>query len=243
MILIQFDGRYHRWAMLLLRSLGRHEPGRRVLCDTVGLDPEEVHELRRAHPRVICRNEPVAGPVSPAEMANRKPFVLRDAIDGYPEEPWFCLLDADMLVRRPLDDLWALAGPYQAALSFTDGTWGGRFYLRLLFPSGVVLVRRDARILVDRWAFWHGHDEPVDGVRPREWFWDQVTLFLAWCDCDLRIGSIPLPVFANDGFEPGAAIWSAHVPDKERCFHVFNAELERQGALPEGGGVPAAVSP
>src|SRR4051812_14547791 len=168
MVIVQFDRRYHRWALLLLRSLELHERGLRILCDTVGLDREEVRELEQAHPRVTCRNAPATGEVTPAVMANRKPFVLRDAIDRFAAEPWFCLLDADMLVRRPLGDLWDLVGRVHAALLFTDGMWDGRFYARLVTPSGVVLVRREGRELIDRWARWYDHDEPVDGVRPRQ---------------------------------------------------------------------------
>src|SRR4051794_16771061 len=164
MIVLQFDARYHRWAVLLLRSLARHEPGRAVLCDTVGLDEAQLRDLPRANARAICRDHPNGGTVTAADMANRKPFVLRGAMDRFPDGRWFCLLDADMLVRRPLDDLWRLARSHQAALIFPDGDWRGRFYVRLLTPSGVVLVRREARALVDRWAHWYGHDEPVDGV-------------------------------------------------------------------------------
>ena len=237
MIVIQFDSRYHRWAILLLRSLGLHEPGRRVLCDAVGLDRGQVAELERAHPGVICRNDPERRVISAAEMANRKPFVLRDALDRFPEEPWFCLLDADMLVRRPLHDLWSQVEANHAALIFTDGMWRGRFWVRLLTPSGVVLVRRDGRALVDRWVDWYDHDKPVGEVNPREWFWDQVTLFLAWCECGLQVASIPLSGFADEELAPASSIWSAHVPDKDGHFRRFQAELERQHAAVAGGEI------
>jgi hypothetical protein len=228
MIVLQFDRRYHPWAMLLLRSLGLHEPGRPVHCDTVGLDRSLVRDLVAAHPRVTCRNALVDGEITPADMANRKPFVLRDAIDRYDDEPWFCLLDADMLVRRRLDDLWGLVTDASSALMFTDGMWEGRFYARLVTVSSVVLVRRDGRELVDRWARWYDHDEPVDGVQPRRWFWDQVTLFLAWCETPAPIACIPIARFANDRLDPRAAIWAANVPDKAGAFDHFRAELDRQ---------------
>jgi hypothetical protein len=237
MIVLQFDDRYHPWGMLLLHSLELHEPGQHILCDTVGLGREQLRELERAHPHVICRNSPKVGEIQPADMANRKPFVLRDAIDRYDDEPWFCLLDADLLVRRRLDDLWALVKDASSALMFTDGMWDGRFYARLVTISSVVLVRRDGRGLVDRWARWYDHDEPVDGVRPRRWFWDQVTLFLAWCEAPGPIAGIPISRFASDRLDPHAAIWSANVPDKAGYFARFRAELDRQRARRgEAGG-------
>jgi hypothetical protein len=231
MIILQFDGRYHPWALLLLRSLALHEPRQRILCDTVGLDRSQMRELEGAHRQVICRNSPRTVGLEPADMANRKPFVLRDAIDEHPDESWFCLLDADILVRRGLDDLWALVENASSALMFTNGMWEGRFYARLVTVSSVVLLRRDGRELVDRWAHWYGHGEPVDGVRPRRWFWDQVTLFLAWSDIRTPIAGIPIDRFANDALAPYASIWAANVPDKAGYFRRFQTELERQEAL------------
>jgi hypothetical protein len=230
MIIVQFDGRYQRWALLLLRSLELHEPGRHVLCDTIGLDEGQLSELERAYPRTTCKNTPRLGEVSPADMANRKALVLRDAMDRYPEEPWFCLLDADMLARRRLDDLWKLVEDASSALIFTNGMWEGRFYIHLVTPSGIVLVRRDGRDLVDRWAEWHDRDLSVDGLRPRGWFWDQVTLFLAWCQTRSPVARIPIHRFADDRLDPDASIWSAHVPNKEGYFRLFQAEFERQSA-------------
>jgi hypothetical protein len=230
MLLVQFDERYHRWALLLLHSLELHEPGRHVLCDTVGLDRGQLSELERANPRTTYRNTPRIGNMSPADMANRKAFVLRDAMDRYPEEPWFCLLDADMLARRRLDDLWKLLDEASSALIFTNGMWEGRFHIRLVTPSSLVLVRRDGRELVDRWADWHHRDLSVDGLRPREWFWDQVTLFLAWCQTRSSVARIPIHRFANDWLDPDASIWSANVPDKEGYFRRFQAEYDRQNA-------------
>jgi hypothetical protein len=227
MIVLQFDSRYHPWAMLLLRSLELHERGRRILCDTIGLDRIQLSELEGAHPEVICRNTPGVGETTPADMANRKPFVLREAIDRYADEPWFCLLDADLLVRRRLDDLWGLVADAPSALMLTDGMWEGRFYTRLVTVSSVVLVRRDGRELVDRWARWYDHDEPIDGVRPRRWYWDQLTLFLAWCEARGPIACIPISRFADDGLDPDAAIWAANVPDKAGYFARFRAELDR----------------
>jgi hypothetical protein len=246
MIIVQFDRRYHRWALLLLRSLALHEPAQHVLCDTVGLDRGQLTELERAYPRTTCKNTPRLGEMSPADMANRKAFVLRDAMDRYPDEPWFCLLDADMLARQRLDDLWKLVADASSALIFSNGMWEGRFYIHLVTPSGIVLVRHDGRDLVDRWAEWHHRDLSVDGLTPREWFWDQVTLFLAWCQTRSSVARIPIHRFANDWLHPDASIWSAHVPDKEGHFRLFQAEYGRQSALCRrdvGGDVPSRAGP
>jgi hypothetical protein len=240
MIVLQFDAAYHRWAVLLLRSLALFEREHRVLCDTVGLDEAQLHELKRSYPVTTCLNSPRPVELRRADMANRKSFVLQNAMDRFPEEPWFCLLDADMLVRRPLDDLWRLVDDASAALIFTDGTWAGQFYARLVTVASVVLVRRDGRDLVDRWARLYHHDTPVDHVAPREWFWDQLTLFLAWCESPLKIATIPISQFANVQLDTHAAVWAANVPDKERYFHLFQVECSRQQARSEEGAETAS---
>ena len=149
-------------------------------------------------------------------------------MNDYREEPWFCLIDADNLVRRPLDDLWRLLDQAPAALMFTDGMWKGRFYARLVTPSSVVLVRQDGRDLVESWARLYDHDAPVDEIRPREWFWDQVTLFLAWCESSLPIATIPFSEFADVALGAHSAIWTANVPDKASYLRLFEAEYRRQ---------------
>jgi hypothetical protein len=234
MIVLNFDRHYLRWATLLLRSLELHERGHRVFCDTVGLDAGHLEELLRAYPDVICQNVPASGQVTPSQMANRKAFVLRDAIDRHVDEPWFCLLDADMLVRNRLDSLWRLIDNVPAALILTDGFWEGQFFARLVTVSSIVLVRRDGRDVIDRWAHWHGHNRPVDAIQPGAWFWDQVTLFLAWTEKGQDIAPISLPMFANDRLDPDAAVWAANVVDKEDYFHRFQVEYLRQRALKNG---------
>ena len=150
--------------------------------------------------------------------------------------------------RRRLDDLWNLVEDAPVALIFTNGMWQGRFYLRLVTPAGIVLVRRDGRELVDRWADWQGRNLSVDGLRPGVWFWDQVTLFLAWCQTRRPVARIPLHRFVNAGLDAGASIWSAHVPDKEGYFRLFEVEYDRQSAsrlreAPTEGDPDAESSP
>ena len=88
-------------------------------------------------------------------------------------------------------------------------------------------VRSEGRDLVDRWARLYYHEAVVDEISPRQWFWDQVTLFLAWCECSFRIATIPISEFADAGLNSRAAIWSANVSDKDTYFLRFQAECIR----------------
>jgi hypothetical protein len=228
-IILQFDSAYHHWGLLMLQSLQLHEPGTSVLCDTVNLTPGEMGQLQRAHARVTAINCASANPTTPELMAARKPFVIEQAMGRYPDEPWYALLDADFLVRRPLASLWSLVDGLPAALFTTDGYEHGIYYRQLVNPSGIVLVRPDARRLIECWAKWTRHPEPLGSIEPLAWFWDQVTLTEAACEAGIPSESIPLHIYADDQLRPDSSIWSANVGDrKPEYYERFRAEYGRQ---------------
>ncbi len=232
MIVLQFDGAYYHWGLLMVRSLALHESGQRVLADTINLSGLQLAELQRAHPRILVTSETIHGHGSlRAEMVRRKTAVLQKTIERFPEEPWFGLFDADMLVRRALPDLWSLLEGHQAALFMTNGVWEGRVEPHLFTPSGIVLVRRDGRALVDSWAHWNSQPAALHGRRPGEWFWDQCTLLEAIESSPVSCAAIPFQRFCCNRYSSDAAIWSAHGGWKERSYQQFLVEHEMQSAL------------
>lgn len=232
MIIFQFDNAYYDWGLLVLQSLQLHEPDTQVLCDTVNLSDHQIAELQQAHARLIVTNDTTTwSETSPAQMAARKPFVMQRAMQQFPEQPWFGLLDTDFLVRKPLKRLWALLENHAAALFMTDGMWEGKFYRRLLTPSGIVLVRRDARRLIDCWAKWYYHDQPLESIKPQAWFWDQITLTEARTEVGGRYAPIPMDLYGDCSLRSEAAIWSAHVGAlKDWYYYLFRREYLRQRA-------------
>ena len=230
MIIFQFDNAYYDWGTLVLQSLQLHEPDTQVLCDTVNLTDSQVEELGHAHARVIVTNDTTTWrETSPAQMASRKPFVMQRAMHQFPEQPWFALFDTDFLVRKPLTRLWSLLEHHAAALFMTDGMWEGKFYQHLMTPSGIVLVRRDARRLIDCWAKWWCHDQPLASIKPGEWFWDQITLAQAYNEVGGRYAMISMDLYGDCSLGSEAAIWSAHVGDlKDWYYYLFRREYLRQ---------------
>lgn len=232
MIVLQFDSAYYHWGLLMVRSLALHEPRQQVLADTVNLSGQQEAELKQAHSRILVTSEAIADNGSlPAEMARRKTMVLQRALDTFPNEPWFGMFDADMLVRRALNDLWSLLDGHGAALLMTNGVWEGRVYPHLFTPSGIVLVRREGRELVDSWVKWDCNPDALHGRRPGEWFWDQCTLLQAREDSRVKCAAIPFQRFCSNQFSVHAAIWSAHGGWKERSYRNFLIEHEVQRVL------------
>jgi hypothetical protein len=236
LIVLQFDDAYYQWGLLMLQSLALHEPLTAVLCNTVNLADTQVAELRGAHGRLEITNGVAGGSSTPELMAARKPFVVQHAMDHYPDQPWYALLDADFLVRRPLDELWSLLDHNPVALCITDGYEYGIFYPQLVTPSGIVLVRPDGRTLIDRWAKWTLYGQPLGGIAPYKWFWDQLTLAEAWKEAwkevSLPYATIDMAQYYDDALRPGSAIWSANVGDrKQRYYELFREEYQRQRSI------------
>ena len=142
MIILQFDNAYFHWALLALQSLQLHEPQTRVLCNTVNLTGPQIAKLETVHRCVELTNGVSNRLTTPEQMAARKPFVVQHAMQNYPEEPWYALFDADLLVREPLQPLWSLLDDCPAALCITDGMENGRFYRWLVTVSSILWSAR-----------------------------------------------------------------------------------------------------
>jgi hypothetical protein len=229
MIILQFDDAYYHWGLLALQSLSLHEPKTPVLCNTANLTESQTGELESAHQRVSVTNGVSSVRTHADQMAARKPFVMLHAMNCYPDAPWYALLDADFLIRRPLASLWSFLDKYAAALFITDGYENGKYYRQLITPSGIVLVRPDARRLIDCWAKWHNYERPLYSIAPGEWYWDQITLAEAWIESGIRCARIPLEIYADDSLRDDSAIWHANVGDlKPEYYERFREEFRRQ---------------
>jgi hypothetical protein len=227
-IILQFDNAYFHWALLALQSLQLHEPQTRVLCNTVNLTGPQIAKLETVHRCVELTNGVSNRLTTPEQMAARKPFVVQHAMQNYPEEPWYALFDADLLVREPLQPLWSLLDDRPAALCITDGMENGRFYRWLVTVSSILLVRKEASQLIECWAKWSRHEQPLYTIEPMNWYWDQITLAEAWSESGVPCAVIPMHIYGDEQLRPGAAIWSANVPQKAHYYELFSNEYRRQ---------------
>lgn len=225
MIAIQFDGNYLHWGTLLLRSLALHEPRKRVVADTIGLSREQAAAVRAAHPRVIHQDRPApAGGTSRDSMVNEKVWFLRQVAGDYPREPWYCLFDADLLVRRPLAALWSCMRWAEVGIVTNP-----RAAVHTRVWGSLVLFRREGRALLDNWAREYS-TRAIGGFRPGQFFFDQASLAVAVERTPVRYARIPQAEYLDHLLREDSSIWSAHVAleEKDRAYRCFLAGHERQ---------------
>lgn len=225
MIAIQFDRNYFHWGVLLLRSLALHEPRKRVVADTVGLSRRQAAEVAGTHPKVIHQDRPApAGGTSRDSMVNEKVWFLRQVAGDYPREPWYCLFDADFLVRRPLTSLWGCMRWAEVGV-VVNPAWP----IHMRVWGSLVLFRREGRALLDNWAREYS-TRAIGGFRPGQFFFDQASLAMAVERTPVRYARIPQAEYLDHLLREDSSIWSAHVAleEKDRVYRRFLAEHERQ---------------
>jgi len=138
------------------------------------------------------------------------------------------LLDADLLFRRPINNLIEASESYDAVMAIGNGEHRGKSYRRFRVASGFVLFRRSGYALIGMWRQMLNRTEPVEDVRPWDWFWEQICLLDALENADFSVLQTPDNCLSSPGFERDAAVWSANVPRSEKpsALNAFMAELD-----------------
>ena len=93
---------------------------------------------------------------------------------------------------------------------------------------GTVFKRHDGKKLIDCWAKWHDHDQPLESIQPGAWFWDQITLAEAWEEAGVSCAMIRMNIYGDNELWKTSSIWSAHVPQKDHYYDLFCKEYLRQ---------------
>ncbi|PWB91306.1 hypothetical protein C5688_06700 [Methylocystis sp. MitZ-2018] len=139
------------------------------------------------------------------------------------------LLDADLLFRRPINDLIAASENHDVVLAMGEGVYRGKTYRKFRVASGFVLFWRSGYGLIDSWCDMLSRTEAIEDVRPWGWFWEQTCLLDAVEKTGLDILQMPEKCLSSPRFEPDAWVWSANVPtsEKQTALKLFAAELMR----------------
>ena len=139
------------------------------------------------------------------------------------------LLHADLLFRRPINDLIAASENHDVVLAMGEGVYRGKTYRKFRVASGFVLFRRSGYGLIDSWCDMLSRTEAIEDVRPWGWFWERTSLLDAVEKTGLDILQMPEKCLSSPRFEPDAWVWSANVPtsEKQTALQLFAAELMR----------------
>ncbi|MGR0188390.1 hypothetical protein [Azospirillum aestuarii] len=230
-----FDEAYACWGLLLLRTLAQHHPEIPVIV--VGIDiTEETSTLclvANSSTHIWARHVSDYGADRPVLIANARPLWLREILTAL-DPDWCLFLDADMILRRRIDSVLALANEVDAALVFREGLHKGRVHRRLRVAAGLVFFSRGGYALVDRWCRMLQRTEKVEDVSPQAWFWEQVCLFdAAEASLDLRLARIDAKHhLSSPPFSSSASFWSANVKPHQKLgiYREFQTVLENSNA-------------
>lgn len=117
-----FDQAYAEWGSILLSSLMKFHQDDSVLVLGVDLSAETERAVARMLERIAVRRLTLdeVGSGRAAKVANSRPLWLRD-LKNEVSPDWMFLLDADLLFRRPVNDLIAASETRDAVLAIGDG--------------------------------------------------------------------------------------------------------------------------
>jgi hypothetical protein len=230
MFFTAFDSKYFEWGVLLFRQLERFHPNTTVAVVGVDLSNRQIDELRRikSRTRIIETSVPETGNNRSSVVANKRPYWLWEATAKLSPD-WLILLDADLLIRRSLDDLLVAHGECDAAVVMRSGLHNARVWQRLRVAAGFILFRRSGYGLIWDWCQTMKTSAQIEDVRPFEWFWEQTCLYEACFTGKWRIGHIDAGTYLSSWpFNSSASVWSANVkePMKSKLLKLFQSEAQ-----------------
>ena len=109
-IIINFDSKYFRFGLTLLRSLELHAKNAIKIAYTVNLTDNEITALKSICSNLTIRNTKVrflSGNLLRNYMANRKADVFKMGIESFKNasKNFYIMLDTDLLLRAPIENL------------------------------------------------------------------------------------------------------------------------------------------
>ncbi len=117
---LYFDHKYFHWANPIVRSIKVHEPSTKIYFHTYNLSEDQVEELEsysntayvdnmklKFDPKISDAYYKHLNETDPLrfQLTCRKGEYILKAMSKFPEEDLFIVMDVDMLLRCPLNDL------------------------------------------------------------------------------------------------------------------------------------------
>ena len=238
MILTACDGNYLREASTLIKSCARHEPARQLYLYLVNDECTPERVFQHWHPNIIV--ERVIWNTEPSRwrglMSSMRSIVLEHALTNYQEPVLY--LDADMLVRGSLVQLWSILDecdllvkhrPEIAHLGVAGTTFASRFNAGAIgvrpTKAGLKFVRLYNSLLREHIQ----SDLPIVEYRPQyqvDVYADQELLYVAYHKLQNELVFQALPDKYNDAkFAVDSRIW--HGKGTARKHPLYKVENMR----------------
>lgn len=224
MFCTSLDRNYLPFGKLYLLSIAKNAPDERVFISTVNLTMAEVSQLCTYNQKCIIENHKITIPETiryRQYMQCRISHVLLEAYYKFEgQDKLIIATDVDMLIRKPMDELRALAIANDLLLK-VDIT-----HLKAKeIQNGIIVFKSNNKNILSFLKFYNEMWEKE--IRYRD---DQRQLFKAVNEFQdvLRFGQIPHD-YVDGLFNSNSHIWSAHVHNRFYNYNKFLAEL----GLPE----------
>ena len=219
MIVLYFDSSYFKWGELLISSIRLFEPEERVHVYGTNLSKEQQDVLRRLGAGLTHEKIKAKGKELSYQIIERKAQYLLNAFDNYKHECILIMLDADMVLLKPLAAIknamingsFDMAGVYASPEKICGG-----FYIFRRTGNVLDLLGNWDKHLMDG-NFFYDKDQPSLAVFVRAYMFNRGLKFL------------PVPRTYLDHFSrEESIIWSAHKSEfggKNQRYKLYVSKL------------------
>ena len=238
MILSTADKNYMPKARTLILSCARNVPEQLFYLYLINVDEAKDNEIHSWHPNIVI--EHVDWDYEPGRwrglLCSARSIPIYKSLQDYTEDVLY--LDADVIVRRSLDNLFAILCDYDLTIKYRPelkhmGAVGTMF--ANTFNSGVIGIRYSdiglefaKRYDENLWNYIDTGGElrlflPQENIVN---YADQEMLYITYLEFVNKIDFLPLPVGFNDSkFLPQSSIW--HGKGTAYNHPIFTVERKR----------------
>jgi len=238
MILATADTNYIPKVKTLITSCARHAADHQFYLFLINVDESKDNEIKSWHSNIVIEhvfwdNHPTRWK---GMLSSARSIPLYNSLKVYKENILY--LDADIIIRRPLDDLFAILHDYDLTIKYRPelnhlGPSGTMFASK--FNAGVIGIRYSENGLAFAqrynkylWNYINSGDELIINL-PQEkinTYIDQEMLYITYLEFKNRINFFPLPGGFNDSkFLPQSTIW--HGKGTAYNHPIFAVERKR----------------
>ena len=221
MIAFHIDFNYVDFAELYLMSIAKNAPGEKIYLSSMNVSAPHIERLKSLNDNLVIDNKWILDTNGVRWRQYMQCRITKVLLDVYElaEDGEICIVtDADMLLRKPLGEIYELMKNVDMMLKFDDEhlTAGE-------IQNGVIVFRKTPEV----YDFLYYYNKLWDGkVEYRD---DQRQLHKAWQKFRYKIRIDDLPHDYVDGDFQDSHIWSAHKGNRFNNYNKFRKEM----GLPE----------